>query len=617
MEPEDTNHARHQGEWTFFAPNATNRDDFLCAQEPLQRAADAIQKYITSGALDKHSELEDASQVAMDARLSDVAEIFCERHTRYLADLISNTRNRLFPDEANRPAVQAQVAIIRVVRTFSVYRKAAGLLTWKQVVQSVRLSLFRKPIRTGSLSSGFLSKLFRRTADECMKLPDHEVACAVLRTLAERNEALVTLLAICVPEWISPDDLLEDPLWLDHYISAPVNVEAEKAETTERIRQFTAAKKVHHTANRKFHHAIARILELNLTTFDPTSGDRVSSIWAFLRMAYVEHVLAEACHKREFYLTNAFLRHTKAYMSSPVVWQLFFANFNLHPEQILEGIEEYIERPKRFARWQVSSDALVGFKHQFKGITEVVLGDIRSTVQFKHLLRELEQKALGTWARVYLVAQFMAFAATHHRNNPSLLTRMESAIVDALGALPRVLKSAACEISAISLRTPDDEEWQRLVQAEAAAERLAHTELERWLVENSPQAQVEVEEPAVVEASDSPIPVGFTYVFKLGAAHESRETAFNSSVNQFPKDLDEFLTTHGIEVIVPVHSVARALHHYFLMSDPERRECTTNEEISSIWWRKLKRGRQRIYIRERDGVFFVHLLKRKNWEHAH
>ena len=81
-------------------------------------------------------------------------------------------------------------------------------------------------------------------------------------------------------------------------------------------------------------------------------------------------------------------------------------------------------------------------------------------------------------------------------------------------------------------------------------------------------------------------------------------------------DLERFLDEQGIESVVPARSVAEALRHFLYELTPEQRRELPLEKIAGTGWRKMKRGGQRIYVLERDGSVYFHLLKRRDWVHA-
>jgi hypothetical protein len=165
-----------------------------------------------------------------------------------------------------------------------------------------------------------------------------------------------------------------------------------------------------------------------------------------------------------------------------------------------------------------------------------------------------------------------------------------------------------------NLRRADEVEFEKLLVEETVAAAKVAEEMARWRESwNTYQSETDKESPAETTATaQQPATIRLTYIENLGSEFW-RTDEIQCPRETFATTLDQYLTTKGIETVVPIPSIARALEHYIFEMTPNQRNLLPMERITSKSWRKMKRGGQRIYVLEKQGEVFFHLMKRKDW----
>ncbi|MFH0908343.1 MAG: hypothetical protein V1929_06250 [bacterium] len=77
-------------------------------------------------------------------------------------------------------------------------------------------------------------------------------------------------------------------------------------------------------------------------------------------------------------------------------------------------------------------------------------------------------------------------------------------------------------------------------------------------------------------------------------------------------DTSSWIREHLPTLPIPAESLTSALDYYASMS-PVTRALLPHESISGFYWRKLKRGKARILVREEDSRMIFHAFPRKDW----
>lgn len=344
--------------------------------------------------------------------------------------------------------------------------------------------------------------------------------------------------------------------------------------------------------------------------------------WSWCSIARLEQENETVFARYRLGIGNHVLSQMSWVWGAPGFWQFLLAAAGPVPAaQLGEGIARFVLSPRTLPRWAVPGDSPAGkLKHVLREISDLAVGDVRGTVQFRHLAARVQSRDVALPERLALFGQILAFA--FERTQPAdttLRATVERLLHAALRDAETILTSADCVLCPERLQSPDDAAFNALLAAEAEEARQANDEFQRWMAEAlrpenaAPAAEVpEAESGAELPPEE---PVALRYVENLGA-EQWRLRDFVSARERLGGDLEAFLAEHGIESVVPARSVAEALRHFLYDLTPEQRRELPLEKIAGTGWRKLKRGGQRIYVLERDGAVYFHLLKRRDWVHA-
>lgn len=121
------------------------------------------------------------------------------------------------------------------------------------------------------------------------------------------------------------------------------------------------------------------------------------------------------------------------------------------------------------------------------------------------------------------------------------------------------------------------------------------------------------EEPAEPAVALPPIRKVHRWVMVADPAHEARQGSPLAWDSDQAFDADAFFREHRIALGIPPESVLNALDYYETMQ-PVVRALLPHEPIGGHLWRKLKRGKARILVREHAGQLIFHAYQRKDWK---
>jgi len=598
--------------WLFFAASALQRDEFVRACGCFDARIARARSYLDGGAFRRHLRSLEIIRERKAHSIDEVRIAWGQSSARKLARVIVEILDAAMPVGTLGRDILGRNCIRLAMTTFSVIRiVTAGTKSGARAGMSYR-SLRGNPIDFGDVDPVQVRKMLALIAAKDGLRREKPAEAKILEMIYRRllDQDLVMMVRYA-DLGIGPEDLEEEPDWVEQNGTADAAGNSDR-ELQEALVAFQAAEKAYEHAHRKAGNAIT-----HLTSGGSERPNNAAKLpfWDWATLAYAETLIISASEKLGCEATLSWSAKLDVYLGSHWVWQAFFATAAVDTKTIEEGVTYLVERPRKIKRWRVDQDTNVGcFKERLMVLAESMVNGIEYTLQFRHLQREF-RKAETTWQnKVWLLSQFLAFAATYHRKHPSGIRDLKEVATAAIANLGRIVGDARCEVNALRLETPDDAEFARLVSEEEAGVRAAHEEMQRWLAESMPIESSTGEEEAAYQEDAPPCSVDMFYVANLGSP-EWREIPFRSKKETLNTDLNSFLRENGIETVVPSSSIAAAIRH-FLEMPPERRRELKGEEIAGVWWRKIKRGRQRIYLLERNGRVFFHLLRRKDWEHA-
>jgi len=444
--------------------------------------------------------------------------------------------------------------------------------------------------------------------------------------LARLDDDAVAYLRVALPEQLAPDDLEEFQLTLGdlarEWTSAdfPKVFGAEVGRTREHLAQLN-------TFHKKCWTALGCLLaEGGIRT---ELAVREYGVWERVATGRLEIAAKTSFAPFGLEFGDAFLSHPEWFTMMGLFWQFLLASAGAVPAaQLGEGIARFVLSPRTLPRWAVPGDSPAGkLKHVLREISDLALGDVRETVQFRHLAARMQSREATLPERLALLGQFLAFS--YSRTQPAdttLRATVERLLHAALRDAEAILANADCVLCPERLQSPEDVAFNALLATEAEEARRANDEFQRWMEESlrpvnaasgagMPAAEGEAECDDAGAELPPEEPVALRYVENLGA-EQWRLRDLASARERLGGDLERFLDEHGIESVVPARSVAEALRHFLYDLTPEQRRELPLEKIAGTGWRKMKRGGQRIYVLERDGSVYFHLLKRRDWVHA-
>jgi hypothetical protein len=445
----------------------------------------------------------------------------------------------------------------------------------------------------------------------------------ILNSLFDRlGDDWIPFMAVALPTRLALEDLDELPQWVQSTARdwTAASLHRSLAPKMEVVRRTQQIRKEHHD---KCGGAVIRRVEAHLVKLD---GFERVAVWTWVAIAQLEQE-NERLHREHGLSIDSPVRDCpERVFPRSTFWQFLLAAAGAVPKaQLGEGLARSVISPRTLPRWAVPGDSPAGrLKHVLRELSDLALGDVRQTVQFRHLVARMQSREAALPERLALFGQFLAFA--FERTQPAdtrLRATVERLLHETLRDAETILANADCVLCAERLQSPEDVVFSRMLAEEAEEARRANDEFQRWMEEAmrpenaAPSAPVEEGADGDDAGAELPPeePVALRYVDNLGA-EQWRVWDFASARERLGGDLEAFLAAHGIESVVPARSVAEALRHFLYEVTPEQRRELPLEKIAGTGWRKMKRGGQRIYVIERDGAVYFHLLKRRDWVHA-
>lgn len=315
-------------------------------------------------------------------------------------------------------------------------------------------------------------------------------------------------------------------------------------------------------------------------------------------------------------------KHKKPYTRGPLsndpwgsqfIFQILFQAEPYDWRTFADGVTALLEKPRAFNRWNCPSEHK-GVKIVLRDFVELVAGPIAFPVERADLLTRLRAPAASREEIISLTSQYLGLVCWK-KDLPSRLNNQMTTMLDNwIADLSAWYEGLQVKERRFRLRRADDVEFEKLMSDEAAASAKLSEEMARWKESwIIYQSQSDKEEPTPeCDRNEPPETIQLTYVENLGS-ESWRTHEIKSARNDLATCLDQHLTTQAIETVVPVPSIARAIEHFIFEMTPDQRTLLPMERIAGEPWRKLKRGAQRIYLLEKDGEIFLHLMKRKDW----
>jgi len=437
--------------------------------------------------------------------------------------------------------------------------------------------------------------------------------------LPRLDDDAVAYLRVALTEQLAPDDLAEFQMEAGELAREWTSAEFPKVFAGElsRTREHLAQLNTFH---KKCWVALGYLLAEGGIQVD--LAVREYGVWERVATGRMETAAKASFAPFGLEFGDALLSHPEWFTQFGPCWQFLLAAAGAVPAAELgEGIARFVLSPRTLPRWAVAGDSPAGkLKHVLRDLSDLALGDVRETVQFRHLAARVQSREAPLPERLALFGQFLAFSfARTQPADTKLRATVERLLHTALRDAEVILTAADCVLCAERLQSPDDVAFSELLVAEAEEARQANDEFQRWMTEAlcPENAATAAEVPEVEGGADltPEEPVALRYVENLGA-EQWRLRDLVSARERLGGDLERFLDAHGIESVVPARSVAEALRHFLFVLTPDQRRELPLEKIAGTGWRKMKRGGQRIYVLERDGSVYFHLLKRRDWVHA-
>ncbi|MFT3867013.1 MAG: hypothetical protein QM715_00815 [Nibricoccus sp.] len=297
------------------------------------------------------------------------------------------------------------------------------------------------------------------------------------------------------------------------------------------------------------------------------------------------------------------------YQSAFSILQSYFQTEPHHWPTFAQGVVELVERPRTFLRWNCGPEHHP-IKRQLRNFIELVTGPIANPVERNDLLTRLKSPGATREEILILTSEYLALLSDQKPTPAQIRRELDPIVSGWTDNLPLWLPSLRVAEQKFRLRRADDVELEKLMAEETAAEEEAEQLRATW--SNFHMEHSDGVEPAFLDETET---IAITYVENLGA-ESWRTHAIRCPRHDFAIAFDLHLFDHDVETVVPVSSIARAIEHYLFEMTTEQQNMVPMERIAGEPWRKLKRGGQRIYILEKNGEIFVHLMKRKDWAFA-
>lgn len=385
-------------------------------------------------------------------------------------------------------------------------------------------------------------------------------------------------------------------------------------------REFKHIRTIDEKIDRASERVVAPLLDLveKNRGFDCLLGRILMNVIGAKLMFYV-HFKREAFPLLERYKK---LLPRKFQIDTYIGFQLYINEKSLSFESLRQSFIRLIESPKKFNRWDCAQDQQVAKAH-IKVLTKITEGDIKYPLERNHLLSRLRSNDLTHAEMISLVSEYLELVSEGRDYNGRIC-------VD-LGEIGRRTSERAdvwhtqieAEEKKYHLKRKEDYELERLIEQEEAESLRTANEIAAWRSDWEKYAHNDGRgSPDEIDtcqgtngrpaAADH---VNIVYVENLGAEMWRQHPIACRRV-EFTQRLRDKMEELSVETIVPISSVARAIEHFLFGMDAQQRTLLQMERIAGEPWRKLKRGAQRIYLLEKNGTTYIHLMKRKDWVKA-
>ena len=293
-----------------------------------------------------------------------------------------------------------------------------------------------------------------------------------------------------------------------------------------------------------------------------------------------------------------------------LVFQVMFQQEPYDWRTFADAIIALLEKPRAFTRWNCPPEHH-SVKTALRGLAELAAGPITYPTERAHLLERMKDAGVDREEIITLVSQYFGLQCTDRDPPSRLREQMDTLFFRWVDNLAGWFDCIQLKDRRYNLRRADDVEFEKLLAEETAVATKVAVEMARWR-DSWNSYQAETDNDVREQSATQTVKIRLPYVENLGAEFW-RTDDIGCPRESLAMTLDKFLATKGIETVVPVHSVARAIEHYLFEMNPEQRTNLPMERIAGESWRKMKRGGQRIYVLEKHGDFFIHLMKRKDW----
>lgn len=278
-----------------------------------------------------------------------------------------------------------------------------------------------------------------------------------------------------------------------------------------------------------------------------------------------------------------------------------------------DGVLALVLQPRAFTRWNCPPEHK-GVKTVLRGFVELVAGPVTLPIERAYLITRLHAPDVTREEVLSLCSQYFGLLCWQKKMPVQLQTQLDPVVAEWTKDLVGWFSRVKINPRKFRLLHREDVEYLQLLKEETAAANAQAEEMARWKESlNRYQCEIDNDDAAADEAVAARVEeLRVTYVENLGS-EAWRTHAIHGARQDFATNLDLYLTGRDIDTVVPVPSIARAIEHFIYEMEPEQRALVPMERIAGEPWRKLKRGAQRIYVLEKDGEVFVHLMKRKDW----
>jgi len=607
--------------FTFAAATAAELEEFRLVRERMPRMMVEWRAYVGGPVFVRHvRNLRCSNERCADA-LTELEDGFAQGVAAMFAQAISEARAGTPADPIFRPAEIECQAVDWYLGVLEQFGREFAAQEREIRGTFIRGQLWDQPWPIAEPVGRRLRESHLRLARGRQPMP----VCAQLflnNLFARLGDGWIPFMAVTLGTRLVAEDLEDLSQWVQS------NAHDWTAESLHRsllgqmevVRRTQTVRRAHRD---KCGGAVIRLVEDHLVTLADLAQ---IDVWGWLAIAQLERENERLHREHRLSVESPVSNCPERVLPRSSCWQFLLASAGAVPAALLgEGIARFVLSPRTLPRWAVPGDSPAGrLKHVLRELGDLVLGDVRETAQFRHLAARVQNREATLPERLALLGQFLAFSfARTQPADTALRATVERLLHAALCDTETILANSDCVLCPERLQSPEDVAFNALLATEAEEARRANDEFQHWMEEamrpENAAPSVPVEEGADGDDTGAELPpeepVALRYVENLGA-EQWRLRDFASARERLGGDLERFLGEHGIESVVPARSVAEALRHFLYDLTSEQRRELPLEKIAGTGWRKMKRGGQRIYVLERDGSVYFHLLKRRDWVHA-